>query len=223
MARGDRLARKNIQGSLSSLGEGTGEVKHGGGPLPSLPLRGEGRQVLRDTDRQHTIGTISSGGSVKKSLFVMVAVLALTFLLPYAAQAQLGTKKALTLEAAKKIAAVAEAEALRNKWAVVITIVDDGGNLLYLERMDNTQIGSIEVAIQKAKAAIFFKRPTKVYEDLVAQGKTDILGVPGVIPIEGGLPLVVDGQYIGAIGVSGGTRQQDGIVAKAAVEAFAAH
>lgn len=159
---------------------------------------------------------------MKKSFFLMVVVLALMFLLPYAAQAQLSTKKALTLEAARKIAAVAEAEALRNKWTMVITIVDDGGNLLYLERMDNAQIGSIEVAIQKAKTAIFFKRPTKAYEDLVAQGKTDILGVPGVIPIEGGLPLVVDGQYIGAIGVSGGTRQQDGIVAKAAVDAFAA-
>jgi glc operon protein GlcG len=161
---------------------------------------------------------------MKKS-FVLVAAFLLSLLLlpPFSVQAQLATKKALTLEAAKKLASVAEVEALKNKWTMVIAIVDDGGNLVYLERMDNTQIGSIEVAIQKAKTAISFKRPTKAYEDLVAQGKTDILGVPGVIPIEGGLPLVVDGQYIGAIGVSGGTRQQDGIVAKAAVDAFSVH
>jgi glc operon protein GlcG len=147
-------------------------------------------------------------------------ILFLYFLVPFSVQAQLASKKSLTLEAAKKLASLAEAEALKNKWTMVIAIVDDGGNLMYLERMDNTQIGSIEVAIQKAKTAISFKRPTKVYEDLMAQGKTDILGIPGVIPIEGGLPLVVDGQYIGAIGVSGGTRQQDGLVAKAAVDAF---
>lgn len=152
---------------------------------------------------------------------VIMFVFSLLLLVPFSVQAQLATKKSLTLEAAKKLASVAEAEAL-NKWTMAVAIVDDGGNLVYLERMDNTQIGSIEVAIQKAKTAISFKRPTKAYEDLVAQGKTDILGVPGVIPIEGGLPLVVDGQYIGAIGVSGGTRQQDGIVAKAAVDAFPA-
>ena len=158
---------------------------------------------------------------MKRSFIIVAAsLLSLLLLPPFSVQAQLAPKKSLTLEAAKKLASIAEAEALKNKWTMVIAIVDDGGNLVYLERMDNTQIGSIEVAIQKAKTAISFKRPTKVYEDLVAQGGTDILGVPGVIPIEGGLPLVVDGQYIGAIGVSGGTRQQDGIVAKAAVDAF---
>ena len=161
---------------------------------------------------------------MRRSLvLVTMCILSLLFLFPSSVLTQLATKKTLTLEAAKKLASVAEAEALKNKWTMVIAIVDDGGNLVYLERMDNTQIGSIEVAIQKANTAIAFKRPTKAYEDLVAQGKTDILGVPGVIPIEGGLPLVVDGQYIGAIGVSGGTRQQDGIVAKAAVDAFSAH
>ena len=148
--------------------------------------------------------------------------MSLLLLFPFSVQAQLGTKKNLSLEAARKLVSVAEAEATKNKWTMVLAIVDDGGNLMYLERMDNAQIGSIEVAIQKAKTAISFKRPTKAYEDLVAQGKADILGVPGVIPIEGGLPLVIDGQYVGAVGVSGGTRQQDGIVAKAAVDAFVA-
>ena len=103
---------------------------------------------------------------------------------------------------------------------MVVYVVKDLGSCL--DDLITGLFGSIEVAIQKAKTAISFKCPTKAYEDLVAQGKTDILGVPGVIPIEGGLPLVVDGQYICAIGVSGGTRQQDGIVAKAAVDAFPA-
>ena len=158
---------------------------------------------------------------MKRSLIIVTACLcSLLFIFPSSVQAQLALKKALTLEAAKKLASVAEAEAIKNKWTMVLAIVDDGGNLVYLERMDNTQIGSIEVAIKKAKSAISFKRPTKAFEDMVAQGKTDILGLPGAIAIEGGLPVVVDGQYIGAIGVSGGTRQQDGTVAKAAVDAF---
>jgi uncharacterized protein GlcG (DUF336 family) len=160
---------------------------------------------------------------MKRTLAIITACLcSLLFLFPSSLHAQLATKKALTLEAAKKLAAFAEAEALKNKWTMVFAIVDDGGNLVYLQRMDNTQIGSIEVAIKKSKSAISFKRPTKAFEDMVAQGKTDILGLPGAIAIEGGLPLVVDGQYIGAIGVSGGTRQQDGIVAKAAVDALPA-
>lgn len=134
--------------------------------------------------------------------------------------AQVATKPAVTLELAKKIAIAAETEAKKNNLNVVITVVDDGAQLVYLERMDNTQIGSIDVAMQKARTAISFKRPTKIYEDMVAGGRTAILGIPGIIPIEGGLPLVVDGHYIGAIGVSGGTAQQDGMVAKAGVEAL---
>jgi len=152
---------------------------------------------------------------------VLVFLLGALFQAPL--NAQMTAKKALTLEAAKKLAALAEAEALKNKWTMVIAIVDDGANLVYLERIDNAQIGSIEVAIQKAKTAISFKRPTKAFEEMVAQGKNDILRLPGVVPIEGGLPLVIDGQYIGAIGISGGTRQQDGVVAKAAIDAFLGH
>jgi len=134
--------------------------------------------------------------------------------------AQLLTKKALTLEAAKKLAAITEAEAVKNKWTMVIAIVDDGGNLLFLERMDNAQIGSIEVAIQKAKTAIAFKRSTKSFEERALAGRNVLLALPGVVPIEGGLPFVVDGLYIGAIGVSGGASDQDGVAAKAAVDAL---
>jgi uncharacterized protein GlcG (DUF336 family) len=136
----------------------------------------------------------------------------------FRADAQIAVKKAVTLELAKKIADAAEVEARKNGWNAVIAIVDDGANLIFLERMDNTQIGSLEVAIQKAHTAISFKRPTKVYEDMVAGGRTAILGVPGIVPIDGGLPIVVDGQFIGAIGVSGGTAQQDGQVARSGVE-----
>ena len=134
---------------------------------------------------------------------------------------QLADKKALTLDVAKQIAAAAEKEAAANKWTMVIAILDDGGNLMYLERMDETQIGSIEVAQQKAHSAVSFKRPTKVFEDAVAGGRTAILKLPGAIPVEGGLPLMAGGRIIGAIGCSGGTSQQDGQVAKAGADLLA--
>ena len=135
--------------------------------------------------------------------------------------AQLGTKKALTLSAGKMIAAAAEAEALKNKWNVVIAILDEGGNLLYLQRMDETQIASVDVAIAKAKSAVGFKRPTKVFEDMVAGGRTAVLKLPLAMPIEGGVPLMADGRVIGAIGVSGVTSQQDGMIAKAGADSIA--
>ena len=135
--------------------------------------------------------------------------------------AQLADKKVITLGVAKKLAAAAEEEAVKNKWNVVIVIVDDGGNLLYLQRLDETQIGSIEVAIQKAQTAVNFKRPSKALEDaLVTNNRTPILKLPGAIPIEGGLPIVVNDKVIGAIGVSGVTAQQDGQIAKAGVDAL---
>jgi len=136
------------------------------------------------------------------------------------AQAQLATKKALTLEAAKKIAAAAQAEAIANKWTMVITIVDDGANLIYLEKADGTQIGSVDVAQNKARSAVRFKRPTKAFEDALAGGRQAILSLPGAIPVEGGIPLMIDGVMLGAIGVSGATSAQDGQVAAVGVKAF---
>ena len=135
--------------------------------------------------------------------------------------ADLPTKKFLNLEAIKTMVAAAEAEAQTRNVRVTICVMDDGGNLLYLERMDETQIGSIEVATQKARSAVSFKRPTKVFEDAVAGGRTAVLRLPGALPIEGGVPLTVDGKIVGAIGVSGGTSQQDGVVAKAGLDALA--
>ncbi|MBI3325897.1 MAG: heme-binding protein [Nitrospinae bacterium] len=145
----------------------------------------------------------------------------LAFLLSGAAvAAQLTDKKGLTPEVAKKMAAAAEEEAVKNNWRVVIAILDDGANLVYLQRLDDTQAGSIEVAIQKAKTAVNFKRPTKVLEDAVAGGRMVILSLPGALPIEGGLPILVDGKVIGGIGVSGVTAAQDGQIAKAGADAL---
>ena len=134
---------------------------------------------------------------------------------------KLADKKALTLAVAKQVAGAAESDAAKNKFTMVIAIVDDGGNLIYLEKMDETQFGSIDVAQAKARSAIAFKRPTKVFQDALAGGNTGILKLPGVIATEGGVPLVVDGRIIGAIGVSGGTSAQDGTVAQAGADALA--
>ena len=137
-----------------------------------------------------------------------------------AAQAQMLDKKALTLEAAMKIAAAADAEAAKNNWNVSIAIVDEGGHLVLLHKRDNTQYGSIDISIQKAQTAAGFKRATKVFEDAIAGGRTAILGIEQVLPLEGGVPLVFNGQIVGAIGVSGVTSQQDGVVAKAGADSL---
>ncbi len=130
----------------------------------------------------------------------------------------LADKKALTLEIAKRIAAAAEQEAKKNNWNMFIAIVDDGGNLMYLERMDDAQLGSQEVSVQKARSALLFKRPTKALEDAVAGGRVVVMALANAVPVEGGLPLMAYGKIVGAIGVSGATSPQDGMVAKAGTE-----
>jgi glc operon protein GlcG len=124
-------------------------------------------------------------------------------------------KAGLTLAAAKKIIAAAEAEALKHAWPVVIAVVDEGGNLICLQRLDNAQFGSVEIAIQKARSAVAFKRPTKAWEELLASGQNRVLGLPGVLSSEGGVPLTWKGQIIGAVGVSGVKSSEDGQVARA--------
>ena len=135
--------------------------------------------------------------------------------------AQLSTKKSLTLAAAKEIGAAAEAEATKRNFTNSIAIFDDGGNLIYLVTMDGTQIGSINVAQQKGLAALRFKRSTKLFQDMVTTDKPHMAFLPGAVPVEGGLPLLADGQVIGAIGVSGMPSDKDGIVAQAGAD-FAA-
>jgi uncharacterized protein GlcG (DUF336 family) len=133
---------------------------------------------------------------------------------------QLADKKGLTLAVVKQIAAAATAEAEKNNWNVVIAIVDEGGHLIYLERRDETQFGSIEVAIEKARTSARFKRPTKTLDDALTGGRMAILALPGALPLEGGMPIALDGKVLGAIGVSGVTAQQDAQIAKAGVDAL---
>jgi uncharacterized protein GlcG (DUF336 family) len=136
------------------------------------------------------------------------------------AHAQLIDRKALTLAEAKKVVAAAQADAAKSNLTMAIAIVDEGGHLLLFEKMDGTQTGSVNVAIAKARSAALFKRPTKVFEDAVTGGRTVVLSLEGVLPIEGGLPMAAGGSLIGAIGVSGGTAQQDGVVAAAGLAAL---
>lgn len=146
----------------------------------------------------------------------------LVTLLPLGAQAQMPNAYGppIGVETARKVAAAAIAEAKKNGWTVAAAVVDPAGDLVYFERMDNTQVGSLRISQEKARSAAQFKRPTKAFEDAVAGGRTAILGVPGPLPLEGGIPLLADGKIIGAVGVSGGTSQQDGTCAKAGVDAL---
>lgn len=132
----------------------------------------------------------------------------------------MATKPLLTLEDAKRIAAASEAEAHKNGWKVVVAVVDDGGHLLYLQRSHETQWGSVETATMKAKAAVAFQRPTKSSEDAVLSGRLIHLALPGVIPAEGGVPLVRDDVVIGGLGISGVRSVQDGQVAAAGLNAL---
>ena len=136
------------------------------------------------------------------------------------AQAQVVDKKVLSLEGAKKIAVAAEAEARKNNWNVVIAVVDDGGHLIYLQRLDGTQTGSVAVAIGKAQTSAGFKRPTKALEDAIAGGRNAILALHAATPLEGGLPVIINGQVVGAVGVSGVKSVEDAQVAKAGIDAL---
>jgi uncharacterized protein GlcG (DUF336 family) len=129
----------------------------------------------------------------------------------------LADKKVLTLAAAEHVIAAAKKEAASNHWAMVIAVVDDGGHLIHLSRMDGALLASVTVAEEKARCAAQFKRPTKFFEEGVAGGRQVLLSLPGVIPIEGGIPLMAGTQLVGAIGVSGGSPSQDGQCAQAGV------
>jgi glc operon protein GlcG len=128
----------------------------------------------------------------------------------------------ITAEQAKAIAAPALAEARKNQLTMAVAIVDTAGDLVYFEKMDNTQVGSVEVSIGKARSAARFKRPTKAFQDALAAGGEGlrILALDGAVPVEGGLPLMSGGRIVGAIGASGGTSQQDGVVAQAGAAAL---
>ncbi len=145
----------------------------------------------------------------------MRILIVLTVLLwAVAAQAQLPTKQILTLDTAKKIAAAAEAEAKKRNATVVIAVVDDGGHLLVLERLDDSQVGSVDVGIAKARTAAIFRRPSGVFEDQVKNGRISALALPGAVALKGGVPIIVEGKVVGAIGVSGNSPQEDEDIAR---------
>ena len=160
--------------------------------------------------------------AIKSIRSVTLGALAATLCAATTASAQVpqyGTS--ISLDMARKVMVAAVAESKKNSWPMAIAIVDNAGQLVAYERMDNTQTASVHVAIEKAVSSATYRRSTKVCQDLVAGGGLGmrILGLPGAVPIEGGLVLMQDGKLIGAIGVSGLASDQDGVVAKAGVDA----
>lgn len=155
-----------------------------------------------------------------RSLPLLVALLIGGACLPAAASAQLLDARVISLEAARRMADAAEAEAARNQWNVAIAIVDAAGELILFHRLDGVQPISLDIALQKARTAARFRRPTKALQDAVESGRTVLLAIDGMLPLEGGVPVVVDGQVIGAIGVSGVTSQQDAQIAQAGLAAL---
>jgi uncharacterized protein GlcG (DUF336 family) len=129
----------------------------------------------------------------------------------------------ITLEQARKISAAAQQNALQNGWLMVVAIMDAGGHVVLLERMDNAQFGSVQVAQDKARSAVAFRRPTKAFHDMVAAGGEGLrmLAMSGAVPIDGGLPIIIGGAVVGSIGISGGTSAQDGQVAQAGLAVLA--
>lgn len=150
----------------------------------------------------------------------LLLALGLAIATAVAPSAQTADRKVITLDGAKAILAAAEAEAMKNKWTVAIAVVDESGNLIAFHKIDDTQMGSVDIAIGKARTAARMKRPTKALEDAIAGGRTVMLAVDGLTPLEGGVPVMLDGRVIGAVGVSGVTSQQDAQVAQAGAAAL---
>jgi glc operon protein GlcG len=128
----------------------------------------------------------------------------------------------VSVDVAKKAAAGVVAEAHKNNWSMAVAVTDTAGNLVYFERMDNTQTGSINVALGKSRSAALFRRPTKVFQDLVAKGSefTYLLGLEGAVVVQGGIPIIMDGKVVGGLGVSGGSGAQDVQSAEAGIAAL---
>jgi glc operon protein GlcG len=156
---------------------------------------------------------------IQKSMLALIFALSASSVL---AQMSIPYGMPVSLELAKKAAAAALAEARKNNWAMAAAIVDPAGDLVYFERLDGTQTGSVSVAMSKARSAALFKRPTKAFQDALAAGGAGlrILGLEGAVPVEGGLPLIIDGKIVGAIGVSGGSSDQDSQCAKPGADAL---
>jgi glc operon protein GlcG len=163
-------------------------------------------------------GDLWKGQRCRRPLAIGVVMLMLPLVI---AAVQLPSKRVLTLDAARRAAAAAEAEARKNNWAVAIAVVDDGGHLMVFHRLDGAKLGVADIAIRKAKTAVYFQGETKGLEEEVHKGgRTPLLAIDGVMPLEGGVPIVAGGQIVGAIGVSGVTGQQDAQCALAGAKAL---
>ncbi len=151
---------------------------------------------------------------------VLCAAILLTLAAPAFAQMPNPYGESINIENAKKIAAMSVAEAKKNNWKMAVAIVDISGDLVYFEKIDGTQAASIPIAQDKARSAARFKRPTKALQDALAAGGAGLrmLALEGAVPVEGGLPIVMGGKIVGAIGASGGTSEQDGQTAKAGAD-----
>jgi glc operon protein GlcG len=149
--------------------------------------------------------------------------LALMCAAPLTARGQLIETKVVSLEAAKTMVAAAEAEAKKHNWNMAIAIVDASGTLILFHRMDDVQLGSVDVAIEKARSAAKFRRPTQVFADALKNGNQGLLSLRGAVAVAGGIPITVDGKVIGAVGCSGMASDQDAVVAQAGVEALVTH
>jgi uncharacterized protein GlcG (DUF336 family) len=153
---------------------------------------------------------------------VLAALLSLAAVTPLGARAQQWPNPyglSIGIDAARKVATAAVAEAKKNGWNMAVAVVDTSGTLVFFEKMDQTQLASVQIAQDKARTAALYRRPSKALEDAVVSGKVNYLNLPGALPIEGGLPIVMEGKIVGAIGASGGSSAQDGICAKAGAEA----
>src|SRR5687767_9686813 len=130
------------------------------------------------------------------------------------------TRPMLTLEDCRRISAAAEAEAKKNNWNVVIAILDDGGHLLHAIRMDGATPANARIAVEKARTAAETRRSSAMWEERIKAGRLSMLRMPGVLPVQGGLPIVIDGECIGAVGVSGVQSHEDEQIAKAGIDAL---
>jgi glc operon protein GlcG len=157
----------------------------------------------------------------------MLKALSLTLALigaaPLTARGQLIETKVVSLEAAKTMVAAAEAEAKKHNWTMAIAIVDASGTLILFHRMDDVQMGSVDIAMEKARTAARLRRPTQALADALKSGNQGVLSIPGVVAVAGGVPITVDGKVIGAVGCSGMASDQDATVAQAGVDALITH
>jgi len=151
---------------------------------------------------------------------LLLAVIVTTLTAPVFAQLPNPYGTSITIDAAKKLAALSVVEAKKNNWTMAIAIVDISGDLVYFEKIDGTQAASVQIAQDKARSAARFKRPTKALQDALAAGGAGLrlLALEGAVPVEGGLPIIMDGKIVGAIGASGGSSEQDGQTAKAGAD-----